>query len=84
MCYGHCYCSIITSTEQTKSESLLSISEDVKCFCIEHMKCGGQKKQKHIKPIVKLLNQLIISCKEQPEVIMQACGYYCVIKKGSS
>ncbi|XP_065891485.1 myb-binding protein 1A-like protein [Dysidea avara] len=53
---------------EAKSECLLSICKDLKCFCIEHLKCDGQKKSKHIKPLVKLLSQLIISCKEQPDV----------------
>ena len=63
--------SVISSIEQAKSECLLSICKDLKCFCIEHLKCDGQKKSKHIKPLVKLLSQLIISCKEQPDVSMQ-------------
>ena len=50
---------------------MLLISKDLKCFCMDYMKSGDQeKKSKHIKPVIKLLHQLIVvSCKEQPEVM---------------
>lgn len=55
---------------KTRKQFMLSISKDLKCFCLNYIKSSDrEKKSKHIKPLIKLLHQLIVSCREQPEVI---------------
>ena len=56
---------------KARKEFLLAVSKNLKCFCVDYMKDGDhEKKSKHIKPVIKLLHQLIVMlCKEYPEVI---------------
>ena len=62
---------------KARKEFLLSTSKDLKRFCMNYMRSGDhEKKSKHIKPVVKLLHQLIVvSCKEQPEVMYYIASY---------